>query len=88
MPMAEAVYILCALTGFACAVLLGRAYVKNPSRFLLFSSVCFAALTINSVLLVIDRIILPQQVDLRAWRIGVAATGLGVMLWSFITQKE
>ncbi len=86
--MAEAVYILCALTGLACAVLLGRAYVRNPSRFLLFSSVCFAALTINSMLLVIDRIILPEQVDLRAWRIGVASLGLGVMLWSFITQKD
>lgn len=86
--MAEAVYILCALTGLTCTLLLGRAHARNPSRFLLFSSLCFATLTINSVLLVFDRIIFAEEFDLRAWRIAVAAAGLAVMLWSFITQKD
>mgnify|MGYP001271629159 FL=1 len=86
--MADAVYILCALTSLTCSVLLARAYVRTPSRFLLFSSVCFAALTINSLLLVVDRIIYPESIDLRPWRLAVAAGGLAVMLWSFITQKN
>lgn len=86
--VAEAVYILCAVTALMCAYLLARAYRRTPSRLLLFSSVCFAALTVNSILLVLDRIIFPVEVDLRLWRIGVASTGLLVLLWALITQRE
>ena len=39
--MAETVYILCALTCMACAVLLLRGYRRSRARFLLWSSICF-----------------------------------------------
>jgi hypothetical protein len=54
--MREAVYILCALTSLACAVLLVRSYFRSRTKLLLWSSVCFVGLTINNVLLVIDRL--------------------------------
>jgi hypothetical protein len=86
--LAQAVYILCALTALVCAVLLFRANSKNPSRLLLFSGFCFACLAVNSILLVLDRIVFPVEVDLRVWRIAAASVGLAVLLWALITQKE
>jgi hypothetical protein len=79
------VYILCALTGLACAALLARAYRRTPSRLLLWSSVCFAALAANALLVVIDLMVLPQY-DLHHVRLIVAAAGLLTMLWSLITE--
>jgi hypothetical protein len=48
--MAETVYILCALTSLACAVLLVRGYRRTPSRLLLLSSFCFVGLALNNAL--------------------------------------
>lgn len=53
--MREAVYILCALTSLACAVLLVRSYARSRTKLLLWSSVCFIGFTLNNFLLVIDR---------------------------------
>jgi hypothetical protein len=86
-PVAETVYILCALTSLLCAALLARAYRKAPSRLLLWSSVCFAALAVNSLLVVLDTIFLPSY-DLRVWRLVAAAIGLGLLLWALITETD
>jgi hypothetical protein len=79
------VYILCALAGLGCAVLLARAFFRTRTRLLLWSSVCFAALAINSILVVVDEIVLPVQ-DLRLARLGVAVMGLLLMAWALISQ--
>jgi hypothetical protein len=55
--MGEVVYILCALTSLACAVLLVRSYRANRTRFLWWSSVCFVGLFVNNVILVTDLMI-------------------------------
>ena len=70
--MAEAVYVLCALTSLGCAVLLLRKYAKRRVRLLLWSGLCFVGLTVNNVLLVADFVIYPS-VDLSIWR-GVTST--------------
>ena len=85
--MAEAVYILCAVTGLACAALLARAYIRTPSRLLLWSSVCFAALALNSIMVVVDLLILPES-DMRVARLIVAASGLILLLWALITETD
>ncbi len=85
--MAEVVYILCALAGLACAGLLARAYRRTPSRLLLWSSVCFAALAANSLLVVIDLMLVPQY-DLRPLRLAVAVMGLLPLLWVLITERD
>lgn len=82
--MAEAVYLLCAATSLVCAVLLLRAWLAGRQRLLLWSSICFVALSINNVLLFIDRVILPTTVDLSAWRSLAAAVGLVVLLYGLI----
>ena len=60
--MASAVYILCALTSVACAVMLLRGYFRSRARFLMWSSLCFVGLAINNLLLAIDKVAFPDQV--------------------------
>src|SRR3569833_4024278 len=61
--MAEAGYILCALTSLFCAALLIRGYRAQRTRLLLWSSRCFIGLALRNAILVDDLILLPQ-VDL------------------------
>ncbi|WP_373044468.1 DUF5985 family protein [Vulgatibacter sp.] len=82
--MAEAVYLLCAATSLACAVLLLRAWIGGRQRLLLWSSLCFVGLAINNVLLFVDRVILPTTVDLSAYRTLAAVFALGVLLYGLI----
>ena len=66
--MGEVVYILCAVTSLACAVLLVRAYLRSRSPLLLWSSVCFVGLTINNAILVLDVVVTGNDVDLLVAR--------------------
>lgn len=86
--MAETVYILCALTCMVCAALLARAYYRTRSRLLLWSSVCFAALAVNAVLVVIDIVVLPPEIDLRLPRIAAAGLGLFLLLAALIVEGD
>ena len=81
--MAEAVYVFCALTSAACAILLVRSYRRNRVRLLFWSAFCFIALAINSVLVFIDLIVVPYT-DLGSSRSLVALTGLGGLLFALI----
>ena len=69
--MAKLVYLLCALTSFSCAWMLGRAYLRTRARLLMWSALCFVGLTINNVLLVLDRLVF-TAIDLSTWRLAIA----------------
>ena len=77
--MAEAVYGLCALTSLGCAVLLVRAYQRSRVKLLMASSLCFAGLTVNNVLLFVDLAMLPE-VDLSVARSVVAFVAVLVLV--------
>ena len=87
--MAEAVYVLCALTSIACAVMLLRGYLKTRARFLLWSSLCFVALMFNNLLLFVDNVMFPdrQLID-PAGRSLVALVGLSLLLYGLIWDAE
>jgi hypothetical protein len=85
--MAAAVYVLCALTSLACAVLLLRAYARNHVRLLLWSGLCFCGLFINNALLFTDRIVLPE-IDLLLVREFAALVGLLLLLYGLIWETE
>lgn len=85
--VAEAVYILCAVAALACTALLARAYIRTPSRLLLWSAVCFACLAVNAVLVVVDLVLVPQY-SFRLLRLGVAAAGLVALLWALISESD
>ena len=88
-PLGGALYGLCALTALACALLLLRAYGRSGARLLLWGGLCFAALTANNVLLMVDLLFVPQ-VDLFMWRNVAALVGMAVLVWGLIwdTQGE
>ena len=79
--MAEAVYILCAVTSILCAVLLLRGYRATRTRLLFWASLCFVFLAINNVILYFDLVILPPQIDLFWYRNIAALIGMLLLLF-------
>lgn len=85
--MANVVYLMCALTSIACAVLLIRGFRDNRSRLLLWSSLCFVWLAANNLILVIDRMII-TEVDLHDVRLIVALGALALLVYGLIWEAE
>jgi hypothetical protein len=85
--MAEVVYILCAVASLGCALILFRSYLQARSRLLLLSTLCFAGMCINSAILVIDLLVLPE-LDLRLARTVVAYISLLGLLLGLIWESR
>jgi hypothetical protein len=81
------VYSLCALTAALCAVLLLQSYARSKYRLLLWSGLCFAGLTLNNLLLVLDKLVFPEF-DLSIWRSAVALTAMCILLYGLIWEAE
>ena len=84
--MAEAVYLLCALTSIVCATMLFTGYRHSKTRLLFWSSLCFAGLALNNMLLFVDLIIVPE-VDLAIWRSAVALGAMLLLLYGLISES-
>lgn len=84
--LADAIYILCALTSIACAALLVRGYRRSRVRLLFWSALCFLGLALNSILLVIDVSILPE-VDLAMWRTLPAVIGVSLLVYGLVWES-
>lgn len=85
--MAEIVYFLCALASLLCAVLLTRSYLANRTPLLLWSSLCFALVFLNNMLLVIDLVFLGPEIDLTPFRTMLQLSGLLVLLYGLIWER-
>ncbi len=85
--MAALIYSLCALTALACAVLLLRAYSRSHYSLLLWSGLCFVGLTLNNVLLVVDKLVLPEG-DLSALRSITAQSAMAVLIYGLVWDCE
>lgn len=81
-------FLFAALTSFCCMVLLLRSYARTGVRLLLWSGLCFIFLTTNNVLLFVDAVVWPTQVDLRIYRLGAALAGVACLLYAFIWEAE
>ncbi len=86
--MAEAVYLLCALTSLACAILLYRGYRRSRTRLLFWSSLCFAGLVVNNVLLFVDLAVTGPEIDLKLWRSSVALVALGLLVYGLVEESR
>jgi hypothetical protein len=91
--MAEAVYVLCAATSLACALLLLRGYLRSRTRFLLWSSLCFVGLTLNNTILLLDKVIFRELTGLWGIEFAPARTiaalaGLCLLLYGLIWDAE
>ncbi|HKZ74859.1 MAG TPA: DUF5985 family protein [Steroidobacteraceae bacterium] len=85
--MAEGVYVLCALTSIVCAGLLFRGYRLSRTRLLFWSSLCFVALAVNNVMLLVDFVVVPDG-NFGPLRGGIALLGLLVLLHGLIQESR
>jgi hypothetical protein len=81
-------FLLAALTSIGCMWLLLRAYARTRVRLLFWTGMCFIALSVNNVVLFVDVVVLPTQVDLRMLRLGAAHAGIACLLYAFIWEAE
>jgi hypothetical protein len=88
MPVvAPTVYLLCLLTSAACGFLLVRAYLRNRSRLLLWSAVCFVLLALNNLFVVFDLLLLPT-LDLSAPRLLSSLAAIAALLYGFVWEVD
>ena len=85
--MSSIIYGLCAAVALLCAVLLLAAWGRQHHRLLLWSGLCFTGFTINNVLLVLDKLVLPDA-DLGLWRMGVAVISIGILLYGLVWDSQ
>ncbi|HEX7240140.1 MAG TPA: DUF5985 family protein [Longimicrobiaceae bacterium] len=85
--MAVLVYVLCALTSLACAVLLLRGYSRTRVRLLLWSGLCFTGFFLNNLLLVIDVRVVPEM-DLSVWRTLPAVVGVALLVYGLVWESQ
>ena len=85
--MAAVVYVLCALTSFACAVLLLRAYAERRVNLLFWSGLGFIGFALSNIFLVIDIIMVPGM-DLRLFRSVPVLAGLAVLIYGMVWDTE
>lgn len=71
----------------ACMVLLYRAYLRRRIKLLMWSSLCFAGLTLNNIALVCDLIIFPD-IELRPVRLIAALVGMLFLLYGFLWDSD
>ena len=85
--MGVIIYGACMLTALLCAFLLFRAYGRSRVRLLMWSGVCFAALTLNNLFLVLDKLVFPE-IDFAIARNITALFAMAVLLWGLIWDSE
>jgi len=86
--MPPVIYPLCLLTSMVCAFLLIRSYLRTRVKLLLWSAACFVFLALNNLLVVIDILILPTQIDLTELRALASAAGVLILLYGFIWEVD
>jgi hypothetical protein len=85
--VAEAVYILCALTSILCAVLLYRGYRANRTRLLFWASLAFLLLAISNVVAYLDLVLLPAS-DLFWYRTGFALAAMLLLVFGLVWETQ
>jgi hypothetical protein len=87
MTIVGLIYLLCALTALLCSWLLLKAYRNSGYKLLLWGGLCFAGLTINHILLIADKFLVPY-IDLSPWRLLLTLVSSLVLLYGLIWDSE
>ncbi len=87
--MDNLIYGLCALTDDKKKELLLRSYFGTRFRLLLWSGLCFAGLTANNILLVLDKVVLPEpEIDFSLARSLAALLAMAVLIYGLIFDER
>lgn len=82
------IYVLCALTSLACAVLLHRNARRAGSRMLFWCGMCFWLMTLSNVLVIVDHYVLSADVTLWPLRLGTALLAVSLLLYGLIFEER
>jgi hypothetical protein len=85
--MATVVYALCALTSSAAALLLLRGWLRGRAPLLLWSTLCFAGLAVNNVILFVDKVVVTEH-DLSAARAWSGFAAVLLLLYGLIEESR
>lgn len=81
------IYVLCALSSLACAVLLHRKAGQTGVRMLFWCGLCFSLLTVANVLVMVDHYVFPN-VELWPLRNGASLLAIAVLLYGLIFEEH
>ena len=79
--------LLALLTSFVSTVLLFRSYFSSRLDILLWTALCFVGLSVNSFVLFVDVVLLPD-VDLRLLRLVASLAGMLFLIFGFIRETD
>jgi hypothetical protein len=85
--VAATVYVLCAATSLVCAVLLLQGYWRTGVRLLLWSGLCFLALTIDNVIQFADVAVFPE-ISLKLYAHLPSLVGLSLLVAGMIWETR
>jgi hypothetical protein len=85
--MASVIYLLCAATALACAILVWRSYRLTRHRLLFWCGLCFAGMFLSNLLLIIDRLVVPEA-DLSTVRLASGLVALLPLLYGLVWEDE
>ena len=81
------IYLLCLTTATACFWLLLRGYWRGGARLLLWSSVCFGFLALNSLFVVIDLLVFPT-IDFQTIRHAASLAAVGSLIFGLVWETD
>ncbi len=84
---AALVYLLCLATSIVCAGLLIRSYLRNKTKLLLWSALCFSLLALNNLLVAFDLFVFPDF-DFTIARNLVLLAAIATLLYGFIWEID
>lgn len=85
--MAEAIYVLCALTSLGCALLLLRQYTRTRTRLLAWSTVCFVGLAANNLIVLLDLVVVPAT-DLSLLRGAIVLLSVSTLAAGLVWESR
>jgi hypothetical protein len=83
--MALVIFILSVITATLCSALLFRAYFRKGVRLLFWAGICFAALSLEAVVLIINEY---TTTDLTIPRLIVPLLGMAALLYGLLWESE
>lgn len=87
-PVATSVYLLCLATSAGCGFLLVRSYFRTRTALLLWTAICFVLLAVTNLLVVVDLVFLPDDVDLRLLRYATSLIAVATLIYGFIWEID
>lgn len=85
--MVLAIFVLSFLTSLLCGGLLLRGYRASGHRLLLWAGLCFVALGVENLVLILDMYVIPNW-DLKLVRLALPLGGVAVLLYGLLWEAS